>query len=337
MNFPKDQELFKDIRSDGTLDPSKFPKGRKTAKQAFYDEVLRHRNDPLSVWYKDSRSGDEEEKKEEPEPDYYDIRNAADSHGNLLFYYGENAGFEQAKSGYIGEFPDGTVHGGTYCSDDENAVPVHVSFHISTHMDLIRPLNTGIEKIRELYKNAVTAKKERHCCLVGVLFLLLHMAVIVVSALPLLSGMERFNWFGHGWDWVIVIGGCLLLVLAWTFHNATANQWSVLGFIHLVCTLVFLLMQVQKFSAPGDRLFAAGLTLIVSLISVIHYLSDGLGKYVRSRIAEFKNWCDHEALEDYRRLRYSILWYKNVIGEKTTPFDTLQKEFLALCEKRSEF
>ena len=86
INFPKDQELFKDIRSDGTLDPSKFPKGRKTAKQAFYDEVLRHRNDPLSVWYKDSRSGDEEEKKEEPEPDYYDIRNAADSHGNLLFY-----------------------------------------------------------------------------------------------------------------------------------------------------------------------------------------------------------------------------------------------------------
>ena len=163
------------------------------------------------------------------------------------------------------------------------------------------------------------------------------MAVIVVSALPLLSGMERFNWFGHGWDWVIVIGGCLLLVLAWIFHNATANQWSVLGFIHLVCTLVFLLMQVQEFSAPSDRLFAAGLTLIVSLISVIHYLSDGLGKYVRSRIAEFKNWCAHEALEDYRRLRYSILWYKNVIGEETTPFDTLQKEFLALCEKRSEF
>ena len=96
-------------------------------------------------------------------------------------------------------------------------------------------------------------------------------------------------------------------------------------------------MQVQEFSAPSDRLFAAGLTLIVSLISVIHYLSDGLEKYVRSRIAEFKNWCDHEALEDYRRLRYSVLWYKNVIGEETTPFDTVQEEFLNLCKKRSEF
>ena len=140
MNFPKDQELFKDIRSDGTLDPDKFPKGRKTAKQAFYDEVLRHRNDPLSVWYKDSRSGDEE-----------------------------------------------------------------------------------------------------------------------------------------------------------------------------------------------------GIALILSLIPIIHYFIDGFGNYVRWRIQDFKDWCDKDAQENYRRLRFLILWYRNITGEKNTPFDAMEREFFATLAKRKEF
>lgn len=335
MQFPKDQELFKDVNANGTLDPGRLPGGQPTASQAFFQNIDQNRSSAISVFYKVSASSDDNTENEtEHKPGFSDVQKAIDDHKAWLFASAADASYDQTKSGYIGEFPDGTVDIGTFGSEDDEW---HVSFHVQSYLEHFQPLYKKTEDIQQLYKDAVTARKERRACLAGTLFLLLHMGIIAISALPFLPGMERYSWFGHGFDWVIVIAGILSLVIAWIFHNATANEWGVLGFIHMVCTLISLLMPVTGYDDPGTIVFAAQLTLIVSLISVIHYLYDGLGKFVRSRIADFKNWCDQEAVENYRRLRYAILWYRNIIGGDSTPFDPVQKEFLTICEKRSEF
>lgn len=76
------------------------------------------------------------------------------------------------------------------------------------------------------------------------------------------------------------------------------------------------------------RLVLAGITLILSLVSLIHYLVDGFGSYVRTRIQDFKDWCDKDAQENYRRLHFLVLWYHNITGEKKTPFDPMKKNFM---------
>lgn len=333
MNFPKDQEFFKDINCNGKLSPSQFPAGYTTASQAFFLAAKNSVPKQVQINYKVPITDDETEKSDSG-PLFGDIDRSVEQYNASIFSAGADAAYQQTKCGYIGEFPDGSFSGGHFSDEDGNFA--RLGFYIKKQLEHYSPLRPSLEELQELYRTAYGAKQDRRFSSWGILFLLLHMVIMAISSLPLLPGMEGYSWFGHGWDWAIIAGGCLTLVIAWACHSVACNSWGVLGFIHMLLTVIVLGWQIADYESPDTRLFFAGITLIVTLISIIHYLYDAFERSVARRIRKFTEWYDQEALDNYRRLRFTILWYKNISGEETTPFDSMQKEFITICENRKK-
>lgn len=316
MEFPKDQDLFKDIKPDGTLEtPDILAKMVKDSAYAEFSYALRRANDalPSSVRNKED---------------------AVKTFSRQIFASAAEAACQFVKGGYIGMFPFGTFTGKKYGTEEDYS---QVKVYVEDQLEHYQPAGVCIADMQEVYTSAVSAKKERRSTLVAILFLLLNAAIVALAALSLLPGLEPYRLIGRGWDWAVVLAALLSLVLAWCFHLPCNNEWSALGFIHALLVLLSLLWQVEEFESAENIIILSGVTLLVSLIALIHYLVDGVGSFVRWRINEFKKWCDEDALENYRKLRFLILWYRNVVKEKKTPFDAMQDEFFTLLEKRKEF
>lgn len=329
MNFPKDHELFKDIKPDGTLESDAGMLEnlvQANAYTAFFKAANKSLPETVKVSYLSSTY------KYEPSPS--EIRDAAKMYNASVFASGAEAAYNQTKDGAIGMFPVGTFEGRTYSFE---GFDLHVGFSIGEQLKLYQPDAISSKDMQRIYTNAVNAKKDRKGSALGTIFLLIHMAIIAVSALPLLPGMAQYNWFGRGYDWAVIAGSLLALVIAWAFHGTTCNEWQPLGFFHVLLSVIFLLWQTEDAYSAQSRLILAGITLILSLVSVIHYLVDGFGSYVKMRIQDFRDWCDKDAPENYRRLRFLVLWYQNITGEKKTPFDSTETEFLAALARRNEF
>lgn len=313
MEFPKDHELFKDIRPDGTLEtPDIMEKMvRNSAYSAFFNEAQKA-NDKLPSKTQDKA-------------------NSVKEYSREIFEVAADAAYQYTKSGYIGMFPTGTFSGAKYGTEENYS---QVVFTVMDQLHNYQPKNLCIKDQQQLYSDAVSAKKERRSSLIAVLFLLLNMAIVALAALSLLPGMEQYRLFGRGWDWAVVAAALLTLVLAWIFHLPCNNEWGILGFIHALLIFMSLMWQVEDFESAENIIILTGVTLIVSLISIIHYLADGCVGYVRWRIKDFRKWCDQDALDNYRHLRFLILWYRNLTGEQKTPFDPMLDEFFSTLKKR---
>lgn len=329
MEFPKDHELFKDIKPDGTLE---YTDGlmENLVKDNSYNAFYRAANKSLPETVKVSYLSDAYKY----EPSTSEIKDAAKMYNASVFASGAEAAYNQTKGGAIGMFPVGTFEGRTYPFE---GFDLHVGFSIGEQLKLYQPDAINSKDMQKLYSNAVNAKKDRPASAFGILFLLIHMAIIAICALSLLPDMEQYRLFGRGWDWTVIAGCFLALVIAWACHGRTCNEWMPLGFLHVFFSGMFLLWDMEEAYPVKYRLVLAGIALILSLISIIHYFIDGFGNYVRWRIQDFKDWCDKDAQENYRRLRFLILWYRNITGEKNTPFDAMEREFFATLAKRKEF
>lgn len=136
---------------------------------------------------------------------------------------------------------------------------------------------------------------------------------------------------------MVIVTALLTLVLAWIFHLSCDNEWGILGFIHALLIFISLMWQVDEFESAENIIILTGVILVVSMISIIHHLVDGCGSYVQWRIKSFKKWCDQDASDNYRHLRFLVLWYSNVLGKQETPFDPMLDEFFSTLEKRKHF
>ena len=318
MNFPKDQELFKDIKPDGTLECGTGLMENLVQENAY------------NAFFRAARESAPERVKGS---DSEEIRRTYNAD---IFEKGAEAAYEYTKCGRIGMFPMGTHDIAEYGEKGESGY-VCLGFSTEKQLKLYHPARINIKDMQKLYADAVNARKDRRASAFGILFLLIHMAVIAICALALLPGMEQYRLFGRGWDWAVIAGSFLALVIAWICHERTSNEWMPLGFLHVFFSGMFLLWDMEEAYPVKYRLVLAGIALILSLISIIHYFIDGFGNYVRWRIQDFKDWCDKDAQENYRRLRFLILWYRNITGEKNTPFDAMEREFFATLAKRKEF
>lgn len=318
MEFPKDHELFKDIKPDGTLE--------------YTDGLMENlvKDNSYNAFYRAAREGAPKSVKG------LDTEEIKHRYNAEIFEKGAEAAYEYTKCGCIGMFPMGIHTIAKYRQRGESE-DVHLGFSMENQLKLYQPARINIKDMQKLYDDAVAARKDRHASAFGILFLLIHMAIIAFCALALLPGMEQYRLFGRGWNWVVIAGSFLALVIAWICHERTSNEWMPLGFLHVFFSGMFLLWDMEEAYPVNYRLVLAGIALILSLISIIHYFIDGFGNYVRWRIQDFKDWCDKDAQENYRRLRFLILWYRNITGEKNTPFDAMEREFFATLAKRKEF
>lgn len=318
MEFPKDHELFKDIKPDGTLE--------------YTDGLMENlvKDNSYNAFYQAAREGAPKSVKG------LDTEEIKHRYNAEIFEKGAEAAYEYTKCGRIGMFPMGTHDIAEYGEKGESGY-VCLGFSTEKQLKLYHPARINIKDMQKLYADAVNARKDRRASAFGILFLLIHMAVIAICALALLPGMEQYRLFGRGWDWAVIAGSFLALVIAWICHERTSNEWMPLGFLHVFFSGMFLLWDMEEAYPVNYRLVLAGIALILSLISIIHYFIDGFGSYVRWRIQDFKDWCDKDAQENYRRLRFLILWYRNITGEKSTPFDAMESEFFATLAKRKEF
>lgn len=316
MEFPKDHELFKDIHPDGTLEtPNIMEKAiRDSAYSVFFNEVQKA-NDKLPSRIQDLGKSIKECSQE-------------------IFEVAADAAYQYTKGGYIGMFPYGTFSGAKYGTEKKY---LQVEFSVMGQLENYQPKGLCIKDQQKMYADAVSAKKERSSSLIAVFFLLINMAIVALAGLSLLPGMEQYRLLGRGWDWAVVAAALLTLVLAWIFHLPCNNEWGILGFIHALLIFMSLMWQVEDFESAENIIILTGVTLIVSLISIIHYLADGCVGYVQWRIKDFKKWCDEDALDNYRHLRFLVLWYRNVMKKQKTPFDPMLDEFFSTLEKRKKF
>lgn len=328
MIFPTDQEIFKDLGPDGKLDPERFPKGKKTARQVFHSYIRENENEKLTVRYTYYKShGDAGAGAD-------DVKKTVDSYETSLFHRAADEAFQSACRDGIGEFPEGTVNAGNYTLE-KRGISEAADVVVKEQLEKITPVEIG--SISKMYADALEAKKNMALSKVAVIFLLLHMAIVAYSALPLLPGMDSHNWFGQGFDWAIIVGGCLMLIIAWLFHMGTMNIWGVPAFIHLLFTGIFLGWQVGDHAAPKSRLITAAIILAIGVITLVRYLIDSFGGMEKYRIRQFTDWCDNEALEHYRKLRFFILWYKDINRVSRTPYDSIETEIREYCANRKRF
>lgn len=315
MNFPKDHELFKDIKPDGTLESNAGVLENLVQENAF------------NAFFRAARKSAPQSVKGS------DTKEIKHRYNAEIFEKGAEAAYEYTKCGYIGMFPMGTHDIAEYEGDEY----ICLGFSIENQLKHYQPARINIKDMQKIYDDAIAAIKDTRASTFGILFLLIHMAIIAICALSLLPGMEQYRLFDRGWDWAVIAGSFLALVIAWACHGRTSNEWMPLGFLHVFFSGMFLLWDMEEAYPVKYRLVLAGIALILSLISIIHYFIDGFGNYVRWRIQDFKDWCDKDAQENYRRLRFLILWYRNITGEKNTPFDAMEQEFYATLAKRKEF
>ena len=322
MIFPKDQEYFKDIGSDGKLDPERFPKEETTAHRAFVKSAEANEESKLTVHY--SYRG------EDPGVTQEQLEKTVNEYETNVFIKAASDAYEQTKGGYIGKFPEGKVNVGCF-SDKEKDLSEKATIVIKEQLETYQPVD--LKSVREKWAKALDCQKSLRNSRWAVLFLLLHLAVVALYLLPRIPGVEFVNPLGTERNWLVIIGSCLSLFIAWFLHVNTSNLWLVPGGIHMLLTVFFLGSQESKTFSEFFLLIAGAVIVVISVLSVGRYLADGFSRYYRGVVREFKEWLDQGCKEEYRKLRFAILWYQDITGKHKTPFDDMEKEFENICDK----
>ena len=316
MMFPRDQEYFKDIGSDGKLDPERFPKEETTAHRAFVRSADTNEQKQLRVDYTRRKGeGDTGATQEE-------LQKAVDEYETDVFVKAASDAYAQTKSGYIGKFPAGTVNVGHF-SNKEKDMRGTADIVVKEQLEKYQPID--IRGIREKYEKALDCQKSLRNSRWAILFLLIHLAVVALYLLPLIPGVEFVNPLGTERNWLVIIGSCLSLAIAWFLHVNTSNLWLVPGGIHMLLTIFFLGSQESKTISGFFLLIAGAVIVVISVLSVGRYIADGCSRYYRGVVREFKDWCYKGFRDDPRKLLFAILRNKDIIGQVKTPFYYLEK------------
>lgn len=328
MIFPTDQEYFKDIGSDGKLDPERFPKDQVTAHRTFVKSADANEQTQLRVDYTRPKGAKDTGVTQE------ELQEAVDKYETDVFIKAASDAYEQTKSGYIGKFPEGKVNIGHF-SDKEDDVAESATIVIKEQLEKYKPID--MEKIRSRLTKALDDKKSLHNSRWAVLFLLLHLAIVAAYLLPMIPGLDFENPFGLTRNWMVIGVACVSLFIAWYLHVNTSNLWLVPGVAHMLLTVFFLGSQESKTFSSFYLMIVGAVIVVISVLSVGRYLKDGFGRFFRFSVREFKDWCDKGYKEDHRRLRFCILWYRDITGKHKTPFDDMEKELDNICDKRKKF
>lgn len=322
MQFPRDQEHFKDIGSDGKLDPERFPKEETTAHRAFVKSAEENQETKLTVHY--SYRG------EDPGLTQEHIQKTVNEYETNVFIKAASDAYAQTKGGYIGKFPEGKVRIGHFSNkkDDMSESAVIV---IKEQLEKYQPID--MDAVRKRHADAVDCRKSLRNSRWAVLFLLLHLAVVALYLLPRIPGVEFVNPLGTQRNWLVIGTACVSLLIAWFLHVNTSNLWLVPGGIHMLLTVFFLGSQESKTFSEFFLLIAGAVIVVISVLSVGRYLADGFSRYYRTVVREFKDWCDKGYKDDHRKLRFAILWYQDITGKHKTPFDDMEQSFEMICDK----
>lgn len=317
MEFPKDHELFSDIQTDGTLKTHDNIMQKMLGDSAYFEfmRVAHEENDKLPM----SITLSEKEKNEQK-----------------IFKKAAEAAYQYTKGGSIGMFPSGEFEGKRYsCVEDGKEEEIQIVVDVIKQLEKYDPSGLRKGDFKKRYEDALAAKGARLPLFAAIIFLLLNMALVALVRLSLLPEGEQYHLLGYGRDWMIVLGLVLTLILAWGFHFPSYHMWWPLGIAHIIVLFIPLIGYNESTGSVDDIIFSYGVGLIISAISLIHYVLDY--RRVRNVVRDFKKWCDADSLEDYRRLRFLTLWYENITNGWTSPFKDNQKEFFSILDKRKNF